>query len=457
MKRNYISIVSLLFSTLLLWQCEPKVDSFTPSAGSADFSKFIAIGDSYTAGYTDGALSKYGQMNSYSAILANQLTTVGSMGFTQPFLPDGKSIGSAGNSSYYLVPTGVPSSPVMPTTDTGNLELLTDPSTWINGNYQNVGVPGAKSFHLLVPEYGNPTLGQGNFNPFYARFASNPGTSTMLTDAMANDPTFFCLWLAGNDVLTYALSGGQGNNGGTENNDITDASTFTYAINSILATLTSGGAKGVMANIPDIEAIPHISYIQYNALVLTEEQATQMNVAYANYNAAAEAYSLPKMNFKAGNNAFVISDPDFPIAQIRQAKEGEKILLGALSGIQGEEKWGSANPIPVNYRLTLQAVQNIQFAINTFNSILEDLASKYDVAFVDVNSLMEDLKDGLVIDGNKYTNTFVTGGIFSLDGIHATGRGSAIIANSFIEAINAQFDAQVPEVNINDYKTVEFP
>nr|WP_321410478.1 hypothetical protein [uncultured Carboxylicivirga sp.] len=65
--------------------------------------------------------------------------------------------------------------------------------------------------------------------------------------------------------------------------------------------------------------------------------------------------------------------------------------------------------------------------------------------------------EGLIIDGNRYSTTFVTGGIFSLDGIHATGRGSAIIANSFIEAINEQFDAQVPEVNINDYKTVEFP
>jgi hypothetical protein len=58
---------------------------------------------------------------------------------------------------------------------------------------------------------------------------------------------------------------------------------------------------------------------------------------------------------------------------------------------------------------------------------------------------------------NKYSNQFITGGFFSLDGIHPTPRASAIVANAFIKAINAQYGASVPLANVNDYNGVVFP
>ena len=47
----------------------------TPSgtAGTADFTKFSAIGGSYVAGFADGALHNNGQKNSLAAIIANQI------------------------------------------------------------------------------------------------------------------------------------------------------------------------------------------------------------------------------------------------------------------------------------------------------------------------------------------------------------------------------------------------
>jgi hypothetical protein len=36
---------------------------------------------------------------------------------------------------------------------------------------------------------------------------------------------------------------------------------------------------------------------------------------------------------------------------------------------------------------------------------------------------------------------YVKGGAFSLDGVHPTARGYALIANKFIEAINAKYGA----------------
>jgi lysophospholipase L1-like esterase len=49
------------------------------------------------------------------------------------------------------------------------------------------------------------------------------------------------------------------------------------------------------------------------------------------------------------------------------------------------------------------------------------------------------------------------GGTFSLDGVHLTGRGYAIIANEFIKAINKTYKSNLPEVNPNAYSGVSFP
>ena len=68
----------------------------------------------------------------------------------------------------------------------------------------NFGVPGAKTADLLMPGYGFPDLG----NPYFTRFATDPSTTSILTDALATNPTFYTLWIGSNDVLGYALSGG---------------------------------------------------------------------------------------------------------------------------------------------------------------------------------------------------------------------------------------------------------
>ena len=64
---------------------------------------------------------------------------------------------------------------------------------------------------------------------------------------------------------------------------------------------------------------------------------------------------------------------------------------------------------------------------------------------------------GIQFDGVKYTAKFVTGGSFSLDGVHLTGRGYAIIANEFIKSINRTYGSTLPQVNVNSYSGVTFP
>ena len=114
-----------------------------------------------------------------------------------------------------------------------------------------MGIPGAKSFHLIAPGYGNVAgVASGKANPYYARFATS-GTTTVLADALAQAPSFFSLFIGGNDVLSYATSGGVGINqtGNLDpstygSNDITDPNVFANVYNALATNLTAMEQKG---------------------------------------------------------------------------------------------------------------------------------------------------------------------------------------------------------------------
>jgi len=57
------------------------------------------------------------------------------------------------------------------------------------------------------------------------------------------------------------------------------------------------------------------------------------------------------------------------------------------------------------------------------------------------------------ISSNNFTvtSTYVTGGGFSLDGVHPSPRGYALIANEFIKAINAKYGSNFTGVSFGDY------
>lgn len=253
--------------------CEPEIERPEPISGEADFSTYVALGNSLTAGYMDDALYREGQENSYPAILARQMESVGRTGeFNQPLIPEGGGLGftdgvpngklELGGFSEIGLPLLTPTAPSQ-----GALEA-------VQGSFHNFGVPGAKSFHLLFDGYGNPAMGAGNYSPYFARFASAPSTS-VVKDAAAINPTFFTLWIGNNDVLDYALDGGPNNSAPT------DPATVEQSLRAILTGLgAQSAAEGAIANIPDIEKIPFFTTLKFNALNLNEAQVQQATAAY---------------------------------------------------------------------------------------------------------------------------------------------------------------------------------
>ena len=448
-----IKLLFIVILSIFFWQCEISVDEFQPSASDLDLSSYVALGDSYSAGYTNGALGRHSQLLSLPAILARQFELAGGGEFKQPLLPEGKSVGTTiidaeGNLNGYFK-LNVVNNSLKPTPTLGDKSVLFD-LIGDSGPYNNMAVPGAKSYHLLSDAFGNPFGG----NPFFTRFATEPGSVSVMHDAGEINHTFFSLWIGGNDILGFALAGGS-------SDLITPVENFENSMSLIVSQLINSGKKGVIANIPDINALPYFNVVPYNALPLTQEQADQLNAAYAEYNIAANSVGRPAIVFVEGQNALIIEDPkmdDMPYgAKFRQIKEGEKILLNTPTDKIATEGLGSQIPIPSKYVLDSEDLQKIDDAVIAYNAIIEKIAIENNLAFVDIYSIMNKLKIGLTIDGNTYTNTFVTGGIFSLDGIHATYRGYAIIANEFIKSINTKYNSVIPLVNINDYETVVFP
>jgi lysophospholipase L1-like esterase len=274
---RYIPYVSLLILLCLgSYSCSSDDDAGSTqepevvySAGEADFSTYVAIGNSLTSGYTDGALFAASQQNSLPNILANQFSLVGGGTFTQPLMADnigGLTLGGTQiqDTRLYFNGAGPVRLPATPTTEV---------STALSGTYNNLGVPGALSYHLMAPGYGNiagvPT---GQANPYFARFASSPSTS-IIADALAQQPTFFTLWIGNNDVLGFATSGGVGvdqtgnfDPSSYASTDITDPRVFEITYSHIVNNLSNNNAKGVVANIPDITAVPFFTTVPFNPL-----------------------------------------------------------------------------------------------------------------------------------------------------------------------------------------------
>ncbi len=83
------------------------------------------------------------------------------------------------------------------------------------------------------------------------------------------------------------------------------------------------------------------------------------------------------------------------------------------------------------------------------------MANANGLAFVDARSSLAQVATvGVPYEGGVLTSEFVTGGGFSLDGVHPTARGYAYVANLAIDAINDTYNATIPKVLIGNYPTI---
>lgn len=428
MKKNF-KYIGFLALGIAFVSCEPKIEGPSFSNGNADFSRYVAVGNSLTAGFADNDLYRSGQLQSFPALIAEQMDEVGGGAFTQPLMFDELGFGNRKKLDYVEDCNGEVS--LSPTDMEGQPSAQNFANIADQRPYNNIGVPGARVVEMQFAGYEQ-------FNPYFARF-KNDNAATILDHADLINPTFFTLWIGNNDVLGHAL------NGAAAGTSITGQATFEAAYRGVLTQLTANGAKGVVANIPDITAIPHFTTIPYNALVIDEAQANQLNLLYA---------LNPNVSFQAGANAFVIQDG----ANVRHMTENELLVLTLPLDDVKCNNYGSILPFRDEHVLTEAEIDELKTAVEGYNATIKTLATEFNVGLVNANGYFNKLAaNGISFDGVDFTTTFVSGGVFSLDGIHPTPRGNALIANEFIDAINKKYKANVPHVNAVAYDGVKFP
>jgi hypothetical protein len=498
-------IYFLLISIFFLVSCESEFENSVAEnevyrTGDADFSNFVSIGNSLTAGFADNALYREAQMNSFPKILANQFALVGGGEFTQPLTVD--NLGGLllnGNplpgfdtrlvlstQSGSPLPTNIAGTP---TTDVANIQ---------QGPFNNMGVPGAKSFHLGLNGYGDISKIGQTANPYFVRFASSPNAS-VIEDAAAQSPSFFSLWIGNNDVLGFATSGGIGQDqtGNFDPStygpaDITDPNVFGQVYLGYVDALTASASGGVLYNIPDVTNIPFFTTVPRNAIPLDAPTAAFLNSQFAAYNQqilpglvlagliSEDEATQRQINFQEGQNYVTLIDesltdlspvlvgPPFNLdpqtagllGQVRQATDADLIPLSASGNIGNIVNndpnliTGVSVPLGDGSVLTVNEQMLINNARSAYNAIIEGAAQSNGLAFVDVNQLLEESQSGISFDGGILTSTFVTGGAFSLDGVHLTPRGYALVANETINEINATYGSNLPTVNLGDYRTI---
>ncbi|NND62530.1 MAG: G-D-S-L family lipolytic protein [Flavobacteriaceae bacterium] len=469
-----IKYIWLILATMIFVACETDDggDTMTEpvvelTAGNADFTNYVALGASFTAGFADGALFIASQENSFPNILSQQFAATGGGDFTQPLMSDnngGLLLGGIpiANPRLFFNGAGPEVLDAVPTTEVTNI---------LSGPFNNTGVPGAKSFHLVAPGYGNVGgVATGQANPYFARMASS-ANATMLEDAASQNPTFFTLSeVGGNDVLGFATSGGAGvdQTGNFDPttygpNDITDPNVFASTFNAIVGTLTGNGAGGAVTSVPYVTSLPYFTTVPYNAAPLDAATAGALNAAFAEYNGGllqaesfafitAEEREARTINFVEGQNAVTIVDEDLTdltglgLPSYRQTTPDDLVVLTAASFI-GTTVDG--NPLLVNglsvpledqWVLTANETQSVITATDAYNVTIEQVASANGLAFVDLKAILQQASTtGIQFDDFTMDTSLVFGGLVSLDGIHLTARGYALMANKFLEAIDAAY------------------
>lgn len=506
------NILKYTFAVIALGfvSCEPEFDSPVTesgfySSGTANLSKYVAVGNSLTAGYADGALFITGQENSYPNIMAQQFGFAGGGEFTQPLMNDnigGLLLGGTQITENRFVlavgPDGNPGPVRLEGTPT------TDITNKLSGSFNNMGVPGAKSFHLVAPGYGNVAgVPTGAANPYFARFASSDNAS-VIEDAFNQNPTFFSLWIGNNDILSYATSGGSGidQTGNLDpstygSNDITDPNVFASVYNTQVEMLTGSGNtgnKGVLVNIPEVTSIPYFTTVPTKAIPLDAATAAALNAQFAPYNTqilpgmvgagviTAEEAAFRTLNFVAGQNFPITADKDLtdltdilqgppfslpaPTAalfgKLRQVKSDDLIVLTASSELGStpdpsnpQGVVGVSIPLGDEFVLSQTEQARVTAASTAYNATIQALAGAKGLVYVDAKAELAKLANGgIPYDGGILTSQFVTGGAFSLDGVHPTPRGYAYISNLMINAINSTYDASIPRVHVGNYPTI---
>lgn len=352
----------------------------------ANLSNIVVVGDSLSAGFQSDSLLDTAQPHGWAAVLAAQA-------HTPLVLP-------------LIAPPGIPS--VLELLSIGPPPLI-EPTPGTSPGRDDpfvqatdLAVPGAELQDVLTTA---PSLPIDSLTDLVIGL---PGlldgvSKTQVQWAQTLQPTTIFLWIGSNDILGAASV--------ADPSAATPLNNFASNYNKLLNELSQTGATLVVANIPDVTVVPFFT----PAATIALEAGHPLSVIGPILGIGPGDYVLP---------------------------DGVALVPGILSGsIKG--------PLPSSDVLRAPQVVETRAIIDAYNVIIAVEAFTHGAVVVDIHTLADQIRSqGIEADGHHLTNAFL-GGAFSLDGVHPTDTGYAVIANQFITTLNQQRGTNIPLVNIN--------
>lgn len=441
---------------ILLTGCKDRSELTAPTApnpksGTADFTRFVTIGNSLTAGYQSSALYHSAQIYGYGNLIAKQTGT----SFAIPYISDP---GIGGRMK--IVSLNIAKGEIVIGYDqsTGAPENTTYPVP-----FNNLGIPGALLYDVLNATssttcasyvFGNPATRQPNvFFDIVLR-----GQGSQFSQAKALNPTFVTAWIGNNDILGFATSGGFSPNAPTS------VPVFTFLYSQLADSLAALGAKVVVANIPNVTAIPFFTTVGPGmALAIPWAFIKSLGAPGMFYQKHGETVAsgvADSVSLLKGDLLVTLVGSSY--APLVGRSTGKFYLdnhyPGLPAGIDTTKPFGlhPQNPWPDALILDASEITTAHTTTSAFNSVIVGAVTKYpnQFALVDINTFFNNLRQkdfsgGTVFNGIPFFTSYITGGLFSLDGVHPTSQGQAIIANEFLKVINSKFGASYSLVDVS--------
>jgi lysophospholipase L1-like esterase len=215
-------------------------------ANGAIFARYIALGNSITAGYQSGGINDSTQARSYVPLLAAKagITNFGIPSIARPGCP---------------VPFVAPLTPA-----TGATPSCARTAAGAQVNFvQNVAVPGARLLDILRVPGGQ--LGQLN--------TLLVGPRSQVRAMKQAQPTFVSVWVGNNDALEATLSGNLGPTPTRADSTLTPLATFQAQLAQLVDSIKATNPQGVML-VGVVDAVRSVPLIQPGAYFFVAAQAT---------------------------------------------------------------------------------------------------------------------------------------------------------------------------------------
>lgn len=401
----------LAFLTLVALLAVLPVQAADVDTGQADFSMYVALGDSLTAGYQSGGLAMMYQVNSYPALLARQ---AGVADFEQPLVSD------PGIPPVLVLQHLVPSPVLVPASDTPGMPINAE----LPRPYNNLGVPGADLYDLLNTTGDIMNLLAGNQDNVMHDLILRDGEHTALEQAIGLNPSFVTLWIGSNDILGAAVYATP-----IEGVTMTPVANFEAMYQQALGALTQyTGADIVAITIPYVTVIPFVTTVEP---YITLPDGSHVPIIGTNG-------PLPE-------DAYVTLSASSLLAQ----GIGIPVELGGTGQPLPEDLQMVGGQVVPGFVLRPEEVAVINGRVDEFNDIIRNTAAAMGVPVLDINPFLQRVEDGFFVYGGFELSTeYLLGGVFSYDGVHPSTVGYAMVANELVNLINDQYRAHIRGVNL---------